>query len=134
VLHELVRRTVQRGGTADLRLAFCVTATELADFVARPNDFADVISERAKLQRYLDERIPPPWFEGHIPDPATWTVRADARPQAPAAGTTVTGIAVSGGTASGPARVVVDPADPRVSNPVTCSCAPSPIPHGHRSS
>ena len=72
-----------------------------------------MIAERAAQQRYLDERIPPPWFDGHIPDPATWPLRADDRPAAPAAGTTITGIAVSGGTASGPARVILDPADPR---------------------
>jgi pyruvate,water dikinase len=111
-LHELVRRAAQRGGPDDVRLAFCVTATELAEFVASPDEFADVISERAELHRYLDERIPPLWFDGHIPDPATWTVRAAADSNPPAAGTTITGIAVSGGTASGPARVIADPGDP----------------------
>lgn len=113
VLHELVRRAASRGGPADVRAAFCVTITELADFVARPGDFADLIAQRAALQRYLDERIPPPWFDGRIPDPTTWTMRIDVRPSAPMAGTTLTGIAVSGGVASGPARVIVDPADPR---------------------
>jgi pyruvate,water dikinase len=113
VLHELVRRAAERGGPADVRLAFCITASELADFVARPSDFAGMIAERSALHHYLDVRLPPPWFEGHIPDPATWTVRADAVPSAPTAGTTITGIAVSGGTVSGPARVIVDPADPR---------------------
>ncbi len=112
VLHELVRRAAERGGPTDVRRAFCVTAAELADFVARPLDFDDIIAQRAEQQRYLDERIPPHWFDGSIPDPATWTLRADARPVAPAAGTTLTGIAVSGGVAQGPARVIVDPGDP----------------------
>lgn len=112
VLHELVRRAAERGGPTDVRRAFCVTAAELADFVARPLDFDDIIAQRAEQQRYLDERIPPHWFDGRIPDPATWTLRADARPVAPAAGTTLTGIAVSGGVAQGPARVIVDPGDP----------------------
>lgn len=113
VLHELIRRAAERGGPADVALAFCVTADELADFVARPHEFADVIAERAALHRYLDERIPPFWFDGQIPDPSTWMMRVDARPRPPAAGTTLTGIAVSGGLASGPARVIVDPGDPR---------------------
>jgi pyruvate,water dikinase len=113
VLHELLRRAAERGGPADVDLAFCVTATELADFIAHPADFADAIAARAERQRYLDERVPPAWFEGLITDPATWTKRSDARPSAPAAGSTVDGIAVSGGTASGPARVILDPADPR---------------------
>ena len=76
-----------------------------------------MIAERAARQRYLDARIPPPWFDGHIPDPATWPVRADVRPAVPSAGITITGIAVSGGTASGPARVILDPADPRELEP-----------------
>jgi phosphohistidine swiveling domain-containing protein len=113
VLHELVRRAADRGGPADARLAFCVTADELAEFVARPDQLAAVLAERAALQRYLDERIPPPWFDGQISDPSTWPLRTEERPPPPTAGTTVTGIAVSGGVASGPARVVVDPADPR---------------------
>lgn len=113
VLHELMRRAAQRGGPTDVRLSFCVTASELAAFVARPGDFAELIAQRNRLQRYLDDRIPPPWFQGRVPDPATWSLRADAAPAVPVAGTTVTGIAVSGGTASGPARVIIDPADPR---------------------
>jgi phosphohistidine swiveling domain-containing protein len=113
VLHELARRAAARGGPADARLACCVTASELADFVAHPTAYEAVIAERAALQRYLDDRVPPPWFDGHISDPASWPVRAHVRPPAPAEGTTVSGIAVSGGTAEGPARVVVDPGDPR---------------------
>jgi pyruvate,water dikinase len=112
VLHELARRAAERGGPADVRDAFCVTAAELADFVARPTDFTHVIAERAARQRDLDARIPPPWFDGHISDPATWPLRATSGPGAPTAGTTITGIAVSGGTASGPARVILDPGDP----------------------
>jgi phosphohistidine swiveling domain-containing protein len=113
VLSELARRACARGGPADVRLACCVTASELADFVARPMEFTDVIAERAALQQYLDDRVPPPWFDGTIPDPATWPVRADVRPPVLLEDTTVSGIAVSGGTAEGPARVVVDPGDPR---------------------
>ena len=113
VLHELVRRAGERGGPVDPRLAFCVTATELADYVAQPNEFATVIAERADQQRYLSARIPPPWFDDRIPDPSTWELRADVRQAPPEPGTVVSGIAVSGGTAAGPARVITDPADPR---------------------
>jgi rifampicin phosphotransferase len=113
VLHELVRRAAERGGPSDVRLGFCVTVDELPAFLAAPGAFAEVIAERAETLRYLDERVPPAWFEGRIPDPATWPLRAAARPPAPAPGTTLTGIAVSGGTASGPARVITDPGDPK---------------------
>mgnify|MGYP003376278328 CR=1 FL=1 len=113
VLHELARRAHSRGGPADVQLAFCVTIDELADFVANPSAFADIIAQRSDQQRYLDARIPPLWFQGRIPPPETWAVRADAHPEAPATGSTLKGIAVSGGVASGPARVIHDPHDPR---------------------
>jgi phosphohistidine swiveling domain-containing protein len=113
VLHELVRRAAGRGGPTDHRRAFCVTIDEFAEFVAHPKAFADVITERAELAAHLNDRVPPAWFEGCIPDASTWALRDDARPDAPAAGVVLTGIAVSGGVAAGPARVIVDPADPR---------------------
>lgn len=113
VLHELARRAHERGGPADVRAAFCVTIDELADFVANPSEFADVIAQRAAQQQYLDARIPPTWFDGRIPPPDTWPVRADSHPEPPTSGSTLSGIAVSGGTASGPARVIHDPNDPR---------------------
>lgn len=69
VLHELARRAHSRGGPAGVRLAFCVTIDELADFVADPSAFADVIAQRSDQQRYLDARIPPLWFQGRIPPP-----------------------------------------------------------------
>ncbi len=112
-LHELIRRAARRGGPTDVRTAFCVTASELPAFVADPGPFADTIAERAKRHRYLDERIPPEWFDGHIPDPSTWPRRGEAVPEAPVAGSRLSGIAVSGGRASGPARVIHDPTDPR---------------------
>ncbi len=113
VLSELFRRASERGGPADRRLAFCVTASELPAFVARPGDFAEVIATRSAQQDYLNERVPPPWFEGHIPDPSTWTPRNESHQSAPPSGTTISGIGVSAGTASGPARVIADPSDPR---------------------
>ncbi len=114
-LHELVRRAAERGGPTDPRLAFCVTIDELQRFVADPASFADVIAERAALERYLNDREPPIWFEGHIPDPQTWPVRRppDTTRAAPPSGTQLSGIAVSGGVAAGPARVIADPGDPR---------------------
>ena len=113
VLHELVRRAAERGGPSDPRLGFCVTIDELADYLTRPTAFSDVIAERAARADYLNQRVPPPWFDGRIPDPSTWPIREEVTTERPAAGTVISGIAVSGGTASGPARVIDDPADPR---------------------
>ena len=112
-LHELVRRAGERGGPGDPRRGFCVTIDELPEFVAAPARFADVIAERAAQERYLNDRIPPPWFEGTIPDPSTWPLRDGAARAAPAAGTVLTGLAVNSGQATGRARVIDDPGDPR---------------------
>ena len=113
VLHELVRRGAERGGPSDPRLAFCITLDELPRYLEDPTAFADVIADRAAQERYLNDRIPPFWFDREIPDPSTWERREDLASDAPAAGTECTGIAVSGGRASGRARVISDPADPR---------------------
>jgi pyruvate,water dikinase len=113
VLHELARRAAERGGPADPRRAFCVTIDELPAFVASPRDFEDVIAERATRERFLNDRVPPQWFEGTIPDPSTWPMRDGATRPAPASGTVLTGLGVTSGQASGPARVIEDPGDPR---------------------
>ena len=114
-LHELVRRAAERGGPSDPRLAFCVTIDELSGYLEDPASFAEVIAERAALERYLNDREPPMWFQGRIPDPATWPLRLpSSTPRvSPPAGTQWSGIAVSGGIAAGPARVITDPGDPR---------------------
>jgi pyruvate,water dikinase len=112
-LHELVRRGADRGGTRDVRTAFCLTIDELPRYLEAPSDLLPVLEERAAYVRYLDERVPPPWFEGEIPDPSTWKLRADAQAGPPSTGATLSGIAVSGGRASGAARVIANPADPR---------------------
>ncbi len=113
VLHELVRRAAERGGPSDPRLGFCVTIDELPDYLAEPSAFRDLIEERSAQEENLNRRIPPPWFVGRIPDPMTWPIRTDVATERPASGTVISGIAVSGGSASGPARVIDDPADPR---------------------
>jgi pyruvate,water dikinase len=113
VLHELVRRAAERGGPSDPRRSFCVTFDELEAYLADPASFAEVIDERFELGEYLNARVPPMWFEGTIPEPVTWPLRDDDRAAAPAAGAVLSGIAVSGGLASGRARVVTDPGDPR---------------------
>jgi rifampicin phosphotransferase len=112
VLHELVRRAATRGGPEDPRLGFCVTFDELPRFLEDPTAFAVAIEERAAQERYLNERVPPFWFEREIPDPSTWE-RRDAATDVPATGSQITGIAVSSGQASGPARVIANPSDPR---------------------
>jgi pyruvate,water dikinase len=103
----------ERGGPTDPRDTFCVTIDELPLLLESPTSFEAVIAARRGQQRDLDARVPPPWFEGRIPDPTGWPLRADQAPAAPRFGTVLSGVAVNGGRASGPARVIVDPGDPR---------------------
>lgn len=113
VLHELARRVAERGGPPDPGMAFNVTIDELEALLADPGSFAEVIAERAGQAADLNLRLPPPWFDGEIPDPSTWPLRADASSAALDPGSVLSGIGVSGGTATGRARVIADPGDPR---------------------
>jgi pyruvate,water dikinase len=112
-LHELDRRAAVRGGWDGPGSAFLVTVDELPAYVADPRPFRSVIAERGELQSYLQARVPPPWFEGRIPDPSTWPLRADVRTMSPTTGECLVGIGVSSGRYRGRARVVEDPGDPR---------------------
>ena len=105
-LHELARRhDVDR---ADF---FLLTIDELPDFLKEPATFEATIAERRANRDYLQERVPPFWFEGEIAPPVTWPLRAD-RLQPDPSGRVITGIGVCPGRATGTARVIVDPANP----------------------
>ena len=124
VLHELACRARDRGGPTDLRDAFLITADELAAFVARPADLADVIAQRREQRDYRQARIPPFWFEGMISDPSTWPLRAAKPTSDEPAPTMLRGMGVCPGIAEGRARVVLDPADPRGLEPDEILVAP----------
>jgi phosphohistidine swiveling domain-containing protein len=111
-LHELWRRAAARGGPSDFKACACIAYDELADFVRDPRPFLAVIEERAEFRDYLAAREPPFWFDGHLSLPDTWPMRQ--RPShVHQQGAVLEGIAVSSGQASGPARVITDPSDPR---------------------
>ena len=126
VIDELMARAQQRGGPSDRRDCFLVTDEELPAFVADPRSFAEVIATRANERDYLQARVPPFWFEGRIPDPATWEPRRPDAPLQPSPRATgvLRGIGVCGGVATGPARVVTDPGDPRGLEPGDVLVAP----------
>ncbi len=104
----------ERGGPADPRLAFCVTFDELPRYLEDPDDLrgddrgavrAGALPQRARaavLVRAARSPTRPPGRRGD----------AAAR-RRPAAGGAAHGIAVNGGRASGRARVIADPGDPR---------------------
>ncbi|MGB8857635.1 MAG: PEP-utilizing enzyme [Ilumatobacteraceae bacterium] len=123
VLHELVRRARERGGPTEARDGFLVTAEELPAYLSDPAAFAAVIDERRARRDELQARVPPFWFEGRLPDPSTWELRA---PAAAIGGETLRlqGLGVCQGHAAGPARVITDANDPGELQPGDILIAP----------
>lgn len=76
-----------------------------------PAPFEAVVAERRARRDYLQARVPPFWFEGEIPPPSAWELRADGRHPDPTP-RTMWGMGVCGGSATGTARIVTDPAAP----------------------
>jgi phosphoenolpyruvate synthase/pyruvate phosphate dikinase len=82
-----------------------------------------LIAGRRERREYLQARVPPFWFAGTLPAPETWPLRQEAA-RSTSGARTLTGIGVCPGVASGPARVVLDPADPRQLEPDDVLIAP----------
>jgi pyruvate,water dikinase len=102
---------------------FLLTLDELQVALVDPERAREMVDERRVRHEYLQERVPPFWFEGEIPDPSTWQLRADLRRPDHTA-RELTGIGVCSGLATGTARVVTDPADPRELQPGDILVAP----------
>ncbi len=71
-----------------------------------------LIDERRARRAFLQARTPPFWFEHRQPPPESWPLR-DAAAVPDGSRRVLTGMGVCPGIASGRARVVIDPADPR---------------------
>ena len=112
-LHGLAGRLVSEGALQDRMSLFMVTTDELGDFIRSPGAFAGKVDARRRRYDELNALVPPFWFEGQIPDPSTWPARDTAPEGSVRVGDELPGIGVAAGTAEGPARIVVDPADPR---------------------
>ena len=102
---------------------FLLRFNEIRSALTDPGSFGDTITRRRERRDYLQARGPPFWFEGPPIDPTTWPLRngervVDDRTR------TLTGMAVCPGTATGPARIVTDPSDPRGIEPGDILIAP----------
>lgn len=103
--------------------AFLLTLDELRAAVDDPERFRSTIDERAVRRAALQSRVPPFWFQGEIPDPNTWPLRADERRTFDGE-RRLSGIGVCSGVATGTARVVTDPARPGDMSPGDVLVAP----------
>lgn len=117
-LAELARRYGQGHHTF-----FLLRIEEVEAAMADPASFTGTLAERRQRRDFLQERMPPFWFEGELPDPATWPLRAERR-RPDSSPRTLTGMAACPGVASGRARVVLDPADPAGLEPGDILVAP----------
>jgi rifampicin phosphotransferase len=102
---------------------FLLRFEEIRPALLHPDSFAEVIAQRRVRRDFLQSRFPPFWFEGPPIDPTVWTSRADIR-LVDVTARTITGLAVCPGIATGPARVITDPSDPRGIEPGDILVAP----------
>ena len=127
VYRELVRRAASRGGDPDpVRVALLAPKTELPAYLEDPPSMADVLAERGALfDRY--SAVEPRFFISSQDEvPTIEELEADQPEVATTVetATVLSGSAGCAGTASGRARVVLDPADGAALQPGEVLVAP----------
>jgi rifampicin phosphotransferase len=117
-LAELARRS-----PFDHAEFFLLRFEEIRAALSSPDSFSVVIAQRTARRDFLQSRLPPFWFEGPQIDPTSWTPRVE-RGVVDVSARTITGLAVCPGIATGPARVITNPSDPRGIEPGDILVAP----------
>ena len=102
---------------------FLLTIEQVPAALDDPSSVREVIAERRRRRDYLQARVPPFWFQGEIPSPTTWELRA-SRSRPDGAARQLHGIGVCAGQATGTARVVLDPTAPGELGPGDILVAP----------
>ena len=122
-IHELGRRAAERGLIEHPREMTMLLDEELDAFVADPGSLAATIAEREADFRTLEGLEEPFIINGSVPPLSQWPERVHAsEPASP--GDVLNGLPGSPGTATGRARVITDPADPRGLEPGEILVAP----------
>nr|WP_275403988.1 PEP-utilizing enzyme [Pseudonocardia acidicola] len=88
-----------------------VREDELDALVADPASFRPVIAERWEWYHALSELEPPFLINGEVPPVTTWPRKKDPAVTVVRPGDVLTGLAACPGAATGPARIIEDPAD-----------------------
>lgn len=127
-LYEYGQRLVDRGVIDELEQAFMVTDEELDALRADPSSFKATIAQRWSQYRNLFDYEPVFVVNRRVPSIKEMTKRAGKQTGKARAGTVLRGAGGSGGTATGRARIVVDPADPSGLEPGDVLVAPQTDP------
>lgn len=123
-LHTIGRRMVAAGHLDDVGDYAFLLAEEFDDWLQHPAKYASTIRERKALYEEYASRQEPFVFWGEIPDPETWPKKADVTIEPVKPGEVLQGFQGCAGKATGRARVVLDPLDPRGLEPGDILVAP----------
>lgn len=127
VFFELARRAAERGGTENLRdVALLHPTDELPGYLADPAPYLDVLAERVALRDRF-AAVEPPFFissQDEVPGIEELEAQQAEKATEAGAGAVLQGVPGCAGTATGRARVVLDPADPAGMQPGDILVAP----------
>jgi pyruvate,water dikinase len=123
-LRELGRRAVERGHLDSIEQIFMLVNDELDDFVADASQFTDVVRQREKEYLELFDIEPPFIVYREVPPVSSWKRRSRESAEQVSSGAVLTGIPGCAGTATGRARVIMDPSDPKGLEPGDILVAP----------
>ncbi|MFQ5382579.1 MAG: PEP-utilizing enzyme, partial [Dehalococcoidia bacterium] len=123
-LHTMGRRRVAAGECDEVDDFAFVLADEVDGWITDAAPLRETIRQRRALyEEYLGLQEPFV-FSGEIPDPSTWPLRSGPDSTPVQAGEVLTGFPGCSGTATGIARVVLDPLDPTALEPGDILVAP----------
>ncbi len=109
-MYELGQRMAESGTVAEARDVFLLLDSELDDFVADPASFTDKLALRKVEFAELADLQDPFIVNGTVPPLSEWA-RRDESSEPVSVGDVLQGAAGSPGTATGRARVILDPSD-----------------------
>jgi len=127
---ELGRRMVQLGAIDDVQQVFMAVDAELEALLADPMSMRDTLLQRDADFTHL-HTLEPPYivkYEEGVPPISEWAQRNSAVAEAVVTGDVLQGGAGAPGTATGTARVVLDPSNPMAIQPGDIMVAPTTDP------
>ena len=123
-MHIVGKRVVAEGHCVDEGDYALLTADEIDEWLVNPSPYKAIIEERRQLFDDYSALQEPFVFWGEQPDVSTWPRRDAVEVEAVAVGDVLTGFPGCPGSATGTARVILDPLDPTALGPGEILVAP----------